>query len=93
MDLESQQPENVLDFEIREIFTLHRFEIVAIRVFPRSSADIDVCFFATNKKIYTRTFTLTGEEYLAWTGDDYLFSYIQKNIAAIFYGRQEENEE
>lgn len=29
-------------------------------------------------------FFLEGDEYLAWTSDDYLYTYIQDNIRTIF---------
>lgn len=75
---------NTLKLEITETFTLERFEIVSIKLIPKVSANIDVRFYGNNDKIYDRTFSLTGQDYLDWGDDAYLYHYIQKNVEEIF---------
>lgn len=75
---------SLLDLEITESFKLEGFVITGIRVSPHISADVDITIYSSNLKIYCRTFSLIGDDYTAWTGDDYLYDYIQKNIATIY---------
>ena len=75
---------NTLSLALTEYFTLESFEITAIRVIPNTSACIDITITASNTKLYNRTLSLTGDKYTAWTTDDYIYTYIQENIATIF---------
>jgi hypothetical protein len=76
--------DNTLDLEITETFKLERFEITNIRIIPHQSADIDITIYGSNRKLYDRTFSLTGQEYLDYDDDDYLYDYIKINIERIF---------
>ena len=82
--IESGSADSLLDLEITESFKLERFLITAIRIIPKLSADIDICIYASNRKQYFRTFSLTGKDYTDYQTDDYLYDYIQKNIATIY---------
>jgi hypothetical protein len=73
-----------LSLALNESFTLDNFEIIAIRVIPHTSANIDIVITASNTKIYNRTLLLDGDNYTAWIDDDYLYTYIQNNISTIF---------
>ena len=48
-----------------------------------SNKKVKITIMASNTKTYARTICLEGEEYTAWITDDYLFTYIQKNIRTI----------
>jgi hypothetical protein len=75
---------NSLSLEITESYTLDSFEITYINVIPCFSATISITITASNRKLYDRVFQLVGQDYFDWTGDDYLYSYIQSNISDIF---------
>ena len=49
-----------------------------------SNKKVKITVMDSNTKTYTRTICLEGEEYKAWITDDYLFTYIQKNIGTIY---------
>jgi hypothetical protein len=82
--VETNKNPTLLDLEITESFRLERFEITAIRLIPHVSANIDITIFADNRKQYDRTFSLTGQDYLDYQTDDYLYDWVRKNIETIF---------
>ena len=67
-----------------ESFELHSFTISILRVIPLTCASIDICIYASNNQMYNRSFQLSGQAYLDWTSDDYLYKYVQDNIEMIF---------
>jgi hypothetical protein len=73
-----------LALEITEKFKLVRFEIDAIRIVPHKSASVDITIFGDNEKLYCRTFFLSGQAYLNYETDDYLFEWVRNNIETIF---------
>ena len=75
---------NSLSLAITETYTLDFFNIEKVTVEPNQSCVIEIEIMASNGKLYHRTVALTGQDYLDWISDDYLYTYIQNNIAIIF---------
>lgn len=75
---------NTLSLAITESYTLDFFNIIKITVEPNQRAVIEIEIMGSNGKLYNRILALTGEDYTDWVTDDYLYSYIQKNISTIF---------
>ena len=74
-----------LEFKVvPESFDLESFTINILRVIPLTCATIDITIYASNQKVYQRSYQLSGQEYLDWTSDDYLYKYTQDNIEKIF---------
>jgi hypothetical protein len=67
-----------------ETFSLDSFVINKVSVVPNISAVIEITIYASNNKSYDRTLLIIGEDYNTWVTDDYLYTYIQKNIEYIF---------
>ena len=74
-----------LSLSVKEIYTLDSFIITSVELKPSVSANIYICITASNNKIFVRTVSLVGDDYTAWTSDDYLYKYISDNIERIFY--------
>lgn len=65
-------------------YTLTSFSVVVIRVIPSVCACVDIMISASNGEIYNRSFDLSGQAYLEWTNDEYIYNYVRTNIKNIF---------
>lgn len=75
---------NSLSLAITESYTLDFFNIEKITVEPNQRCVIEIEIMGSNGKLYNRILALTGQDYLDWATDDYLYTYIQNNITTIF---------
>ena len=69
---------------ITKEFILQSYEILYINLKLNESASIYIMIFYNNDETVERSFTLSGDEYLKWENDEYLYSYINDNIERIF---------
>ena len=60
------------------------YEIVSISLVLNTSATVYLLLFSNDNKIYERVLSLNGDEYLAYTDDSYLYTYINSRIEKIY---------
>ena len=69
---------------ITKQYVIQSYEILYINLKLNESASIYIMIFYNNNETVEKNFNLIDEEYLKWVSDDYLYSYINDNIAKIF---------
>ena len=60
------------------------FTVTSCHIIPFECGTIYVNFIDENEIIYPRSFILSGDEYLDWDSDLYIFNYINESIHTIF---------
>ena len=60
------------------------YEIVSVSLVLNTSATVYLLLFSNDNKVYERVLLLNGDDYLAYTDDSYLYTYINSRIEKIY---------
>ena len=69
---------------VKKNYNIIGYQILSINIKPTISAVLEIMFYCDDNELYSRQFTLIGQEYLDWETDDYLHTFISNNIEKIF---------
>ena len=69
---------------ISKQYIIQSYEILYINLKLNESALIYIMIFYNNNQTIEKNFSLINDDYIQWTNDDYLYTYINNNIEKIF---------
>ena len=69
---------------INKQYIIQSYEILYINLKLNESALIYIMIFYNNNQTIEKNFSLINDDYIQWTNDDYLYTYINNNIEKIF---------